>query len=217
LCALLHLRDLDLVLAGDRVERGHLVLENGLIRNVGEAPSSPAPDHTVEGEGLTAFPGLINAHEHLVGTWSPRTGLGLHRNVYSWLDRYMVHPVRQERMNVPEPLIYRLGMYRNLLSGVTTVLDHFTRVEPSPVEGLPLRVLTDFGREWVLRSRTAPDRYPPWGEGIEREMAATDGKVPFVIHIAEGVDEECRGELARLAEAGGLHGNTVLVQGKPWT
>jgi cytosine/adenosine deaminase-related metal-dependent hydrolase len=48
-------------------------------------------------------------------------------------------------------------------------------------------------------------------------MEATRGEVPFVIHISEGVDEECRGELEALDALGALRSNTLLVHGVAFT
>ncbi|MHC4780360.1 MAG: 8-oxoguanine deaminase, partial [Planctomycetota bacterium] len=99
--ALLLIRDLSLAGPDGRAARGDLALRGDRIVTAGAVRDAESPaDLVVDGEGCTAYPGLINAHEHLVGTWSPRTGWGPHDNVYGWLDRYMVHGVRQERIRV---------------------------------------------------------------------------------------------------------------------
>jgi len=208
----------DLVTPLEVHEDGSLFVEDGRIAHAGPREAQlPRADFVADGRECTAFPGLINIHDHLVGTWSPKAGEGLYRNVYDWLDWYMVHAIRFERKKIPTDVVLRLGSLRNLLGGTTTVLEHFLRNPALDYRGLPIRVVEDFGREWVWRSRTRPEDYPPWGRGIEEEMASTGSRKPFVIHISEGVDDECRNELALLDEAGGLKENSVLVHGVAFT
>jgi hypothetical protein len=119
--------------------------------------------------------------------------------------------VRRERLRVPDPLIFRLGAYRNLLAGVATVVDHDRRRDEALYRSAPLRVFRDYGREWVLRSVTRPAEYPPWGCGIAEELREGGGDRPFIIHAAEGLDEESEGEIAALEALGGLGRRTVLI------
>jgi 5-methylthioadenosine/S-adenosylhomocysteine deaminase len=206
----LDIRGADLVTPQEIFERGSLKIRDGRIVEAGPSGASGAGPF-LDGAGLTAFPGLINAHEHLLGTWSPRAGRGPYRNVYDWLAEYHPHPVRQEKLRVPDPLVFGLGGYRNLLAGVTTVVDHDRRRDPSQHARVPVRAFTDFGREWVLRSVTDPARYPPWGRGIAEELREAAGLRPFIIHAAEGLDPESAAEVDRLIEMGALGPNTILV------
>jgi cytosine/adenosine deaminase-related metal-dependent hydrolase len=190
-----------------------LIIEGGRITEItGDADTlGKTPDLAFSFEGRTAFPGLINIHDHLVGTWYPKAGEGIFKNVYEWLAYYEKHPVRLERMGIPDVEIVALGGYRNLVSGVTTVMDHYFRLPPATYDGSPIRVITEFGREWVLRSHTHPAQWKSWGEGIETELAEAKGKTPFVIHIGEGTDDEVAGELGTLRTLGGLGPETILV------
>ncbi len=212
------IRGADLVTPSDVIGRGRLAIAGGRIREAGAGDGTgDEAARVVDAEGLTAFPGLINAHDHLVGTWSPKAGNGPYRNVYEWLADYDRHEVRLERMKLDDRLPIRLGAFKNLLGGAATVLDHFQRLDDGVYENLPLRVERGFAREWVWRSVLYPDRYPPWGRGVKEEMAASGGEAPFVIHLSEGRDEECAGELRALDGAGGLKENTVLVHGLGFT
>jgi hypothetical protein len=47
--------------SGPAIERGTVVLRNGLIEAVGENAAIPADAWVIEGQGLTAYPGLIDA------------------------------------------------------------------------------------------------------------------------------------------------------------
>ena len=47
--------------AGPVIQKGTVVLRNGLIEGVGENIAIPADAWIIEGEGLTVYPGLIDA------------------------------------------------------------------------------------------------------------------------------------------------------------
>lgn len=213
----IHVRGAEVVTPSGAIS-GSLVSKDGTLLHAGGAAPGPAKDALrLDAEGRTAFPGLINIHDHLVGTWSPKAGRGPYDNVYQWLGDYHDHPVRRERMLLPDPLVIRLGMYRNLLAGTTTVLDHYFRLADDHYADLPVRVVRDFGREWVMRSLVDPSAFPPWGEGLDKELrAAADGRL-FVVHIAEGVDAAAKRELAELDRLQGLGKNTLLVHGVGFT
>lgn len=163
------------------------------------------------------FPGLINIHDHLRGSWLPRCGNGPYESVYEWLrDLHAtpsVFPAARERDRIPMSRLYLLGTYKNLFSGVTTVVDHFLRVDRSIYADLPIRLITDFGREGVVRSFRDPKTHPPWGNGIREEYESSVGRRPFIIHVEEGFDEETGTELRRLQSLGVLGPNAILIHG----
>lgn len=156
------------------------------------------------------FPGLINAHDHLNGTWWPRVAPGRpYANVYQWLDDLHSSSVRYDRQRNSVEDIYELGMYRNLISGVTTVADHFLRIDGSEFyTRFPIDVLFDYGRTWTLREPMG------WGDDIatEYKLAVRTGQ-PYIIHLAEGVDPETAREMDVLLEADALGRNTLIVHG----
>jgi cytosine/adenosine deaminase-related metal-dependent hydrolase len=163
------------------------------------------------------FPALINLHDHLRGTWLPRCGNGPYENVYQWLRELHATPSlfapARERDCISMAHLYWLGTYKNLLSGVTTVVDHYVRLDRSFYAALPIRLITDFGREGVVRSINEPERWPSWGKGIVAEYRRCAGRRPFVIHVEEGVDEETGTELRRLERLGVLGPTSILIHG----
>jgi 5-methylthioadenosine/S-adenosylhomocysteine deaminase len=160
--------------------------------------------------GCLIFPGLINAHDHLNGTWWPRVGPGRpYANVYQWLDDLHRSHIRYDRQRNSIEDIYELGMYRNLFSGVTTVADHFLRVNgPEFYTRFPIDVLFEYGRTWTPREPTG------WGDDIPTEysLAVRTGQ-PYIIHLAEGIDPETTQEMDVLLEADALGRNTLIVHG----
>jgi cytosine/adenosine deaminase-related metal-dependent hydrolase len=174
--------------------------------------------HLLDAGNWLLFPALINIHEHLVGTWLPRCGNGPYENVYQWLQELHAKPkskfaTARERNLISKPNVYMMGAYKNLFSGVTTVVDHYVRLDRSVYARLPIRLVTNFGREWVVRTYREPDLYPSWGDGIVEEFKRCEGKRPFVIHVEEGIDEETGTELRRLERLGVLAPNSILIHG----
>jgi hypothetical protein len=113
------------------------------------------------------------------------------------------------------PLSARLfvGVLKNLLAGVTTVAHHnpFYRELRS---GVPIRVVRRYGwaHSFLLADRPAGARGEAGGDVASR-FRSTPATAPFIVHVAEGVDDEARGELARFERLGCLAPNAVLVHG----
>jgi len=51
--------------AGPVIERGAIVIRNGLISAVGANVSAPADARVIDGNGLTVYPGLIDSYTSL--------------------------------------------------------------------------------------------------------------------------------------------------------
>ncbi len=196
------------------LENATVVVEDGVFTSVAAWGEVPAGAREIDASGMSAVPGLVNAHDHLLGAWAPRFGRGPYSNVYGWIEDYHPSEVRAERDKVPHGVVVALGGYRNLLSGATFVAEHFLRGFEEHYAGLPVASFADYGREWVVRSLTDPDNWPSWGTGVKAEVAAAEkAGTPFIVHVAEGIDSESRRELHVLDEAGGLSPNTAIVHG----
>jgi len=156
------------------------------------------------------FPALINAHDHLFGTYYPKIGNGPYICWLPWDYDLKSSPIYAER-NKNTPLdIYLIGAYKNLISGVTTVHDHIPHEINDPlVDKLPIRVITRYS---LSHEASAYDL--KWGEGIEIEFKkAVKEDIPFVTHIEEGFDEESLRGIDILESFGALDDHTVLIHG----
>lgn len=73
-----------------------------------------------------AFPGLINSHDHLDFNLFPQFGNQIYESYTDW-GRY-IHRVYADEiasvLKIPIALRERWGVYKNLLCGVTTVVNH---------------------------------------------------------------------------------------------
>jgi len=60
-----------------------IYIENGVIRSVGNRLDNPA-DSTIDAQGITAIPGLVDSHSHpSIGEYTPA------QNSLSWITNYM--------------------------------------------------------------------------------------------------------------------------------
>ncbi len=162
------------------------------------------------GDEYVVFPALINAHDHLFGTYYPKIGNGPYICWLPWDYDLKSSPIYAER-NKNTPLdIYLIGAYKNLISGVTTVHDHIPHEINDPlVDKLPIRVITRYS---LSHEASAYDL--KWGEGIEIEFKkAVKEDIPFVTHIEEGFDEESLRGIDILESFGALDDHTVLIHG----
>ena len=75
---------------------------------------------------VIAFPGLINSHDHLDFNLFPQLGNRIYNNYTEWGDD--IHKTDKVKINtvlsIPKKLRVEYGIYKNLLNGITTVVNH---------------------------------------------------------------------------------------------
>jgi cytosine/adenosine deaminase-related metal-dependent hydrolase len=186
------------------------------ILSVGERPKPR--DTVVDLGGSAVLPGLVNAHDHLeLNHYGRLKCRDRYDNASAWIA-----DLRPRLSDDPaiaagraHPLIERvfIGGLKNLLAGVTTVAHH-NPFYPELRRTMPVRLVRRYGwaHSFLLEYQPAGARGEPGGNIAER-WKATPPDVPFVVHLAEGVDDEARGELPRLEALGCLKPNTIIVHG----
>lgn len=179
------------------------------------APDLLAVPHSI------AYAPFINSHDHLIGNWFPRSGD--HRpypNSHIWVEDMKQSFAYQERnmfwvndgsFLLTEPkanLLAQLGAYKNLFSGCSIVQDHAPVQTAAYYEHFPLTVVKDFRQ---VHSITMGN----WWGGFPaaEEMHLCKGKMPFIIHLAEGTDAITCAEFASLKVQGLLQPNVLLIHG----
>lgn len=172
------------------------------IVQIGNALPARRHEPVVEAEGRYVFPGLINGHDHLEFNLYARLGTPPYRNAYDWgpdLHSKFGDEIRAIE-SIPRRLRFWWGAWKNLFSGVTTVVHH--------------------GAISVLHSWTLPVRIPrrldmahslQFDEDLDRSLRKRKEHRPFMIHLAEGVDGIASREIQALQEAGGLDSHTVAI------
>jgi cytosine/adenosine deaminase-related metal-dependent hydrolase len=156
------------------------------------------------------FPAIINAHDHLFGTYYPKIGNGPYVCWLPWDYDLKTSDIYEERNKNSPFLIYQLGSYKNLISGVTTVHDHIPHKINDPfIDKLPIRILKNYA---LSHEASAYDL--KWGEGIDIEhKKAVNNNIPYVTHIEEGWDDESLRGIDILTEHKALTNYTVMIHG----
>ena len=145
----------------------------------------------------TAYPGLINAHDHLHRNHYGRLGHPPYEDAYEWgrdIHHRCAETIARGRAMPRREALLR-GAWKNLRAGVTTVVHHDTW-EGAFDADFPLR---------VVRVRSAHSL------GFELELPAVPSGEPFAIHLAEGINVAAAEEVRALDARGLLTRNLLAV------
>ncbi len=186
----------------------------GSLRIVGSRiaglAADPQPgDSVVDLQGDRLFPGLINAHDHLQLNSLPRGESKHYRHVRDWISevdaRRRTDPVFAASVAVARDERLMIGGVKNLLSGVTTVAHHDPLYPFLSSADYPVRVVQDYGWSHSL--------YIDGEDKVRNSYRNTPVEWPWIVHAAEGLDDEARNEFECLDALGCLGPNTLLVHG----
>lgn len=159
----------------------------------------------VDLRGYLLFPGLINAHDHLEFALYPNLGEGPYENAAHWADD--IHRTHADvialHSSVPKDIRLWWGGIRNLLCGVTTVCHHNPLTPELLGNDFPIRVLQKFGWAHSVKLDTQ----------VSNKFHSTPDEYPFIIHAAEGIDQQSADEIFQLDQLQVLSDRTVLVHG----
>ncbi len=164
---------------------------------------------TVDLEGYTIFPGLVNAHDHLELNHFPRSKFrDVYDNAHQWGEdmngRLETEPYKSLRAYALDDRLF-IGGLKNLLCGVTTVAHHNPPHRALFRKDFPVRVLQKYGWSHSLHFNTTAE--------IVESYRKTPKDWPWFIHLAEGRDEIAAKEYQRLKVLGCVGKNTVMVHG----
>jgi cytosine/adenosine deaminase-related metal-dependent hydrolase len=185
---------------------GHsLRIEGGRIAAINSPPRKH--DLIIDGQGGLLIPGLINAHDHLeLNTFKRLKYRDSYIHSVQWIEdieaRFDSDPDLVGPRN--QPLTDRLWVsaLKNLLSGVTTVCHHNPLYRPLR-RNYPIRVVRDYNFHHSLFK----------GDNPGASYKKTKPHHPWIIHLAEGIDDIAAAEFDRLDALGAVGPNTVLVHG----
>lgn len=159
----------------------------------------------VDLRGFLVLPGLVNAHDHLEFALFPRLGGGGYINFLEWVDDIYhpgMSPIAEHRAVQRATRLWWGGL-RNLLCGVTTVCHHNPYETDVFDVNFAIRALKDYGWAHSLALDSQ----------VSEKRKATPGGQPFLIHLAEGIDERSREEIVELKNLSALDRNTVVIHG----
>ena len=143
-------------------------------------------------EGAIVLPGLINSHEHLDFNLFPKLGGPAYADYTEWgQDIHTRHKDRIKRvLTIPQPLRTRWGMYKNLLNGFTTVVNHGAFLDT----GSEQELVTVFQDCYCLHSLATEKR---WKWKLNSFRRRRDELI--VLHIGEGTSSAAATEVDRLS------------------
>jgi cytosine/adenosine deaminase-related metal-dependent hydrolase len=193
------------------IKKAQLFLQDDTIYDVLEEDEKPRKpiDITIDLENQIVFPGLINGHDHLIDTSWTKLAERPFENWYEWLAEAKTNPVYKDLQRLSVTDLYTIGMYKNIISGTTTVVDHFPSEVSKTFTNHPLTTLL----EHFFLAHSVSKHQLQWGRSIIEQFANTRGVLPFILHIGEGKSSEIKEELEVLNRIGALEDNTVLVNG----
>jgi cytosine/adenosine deaminase-related metal-dependent hydrolase len=184
----------------------HIRVENGKIKSVinDEKTVENNPDELrIQFENAIAFPGLINSHDHLDFNLFPQIGNRIYNNYSEWGKD--IHIQNKETINdvlkIPLHLRTQWGLYKNLLNGITTVVNH----------GVKLKIYDPFIS--VLQNNHSLhsiqfEKY--WRLKLNNVFAR---KQSYVIHVGEGTDTMAHKEIAKLIKINFFNKSLFAVHG----
>lgn len=195
-----------LVLTGEGRLAHTLRLANGRVDGIDVAPDPG--DAVFDLDGSFVLPGLINAHDHLELNSQPRLKWReRYENASQWIADFQPRFTSDPALAVTraETLDERvwIGGLKNLLCGVTTV-SHHNPMHRVRRRRFPVRVIEQFGFSHSLHID---------GEAVAASHHRTPHDWPWIVHAAEGIDEDARAELDRFDNLGCVTPNAVFVHG----
>jgi cytosine/adenosine deaminase-related metal-dependent hydrolase len=148
-----------------------------------------------------AFPGLINSHDHLDFNLFPALGNRIYNNYTEW-GKYIHEQYKDEIeavLKVPVPLREQWGILKNLLCGVTTVVNHGEKLQGTHTlihvhEQYYFVHSVGFEKRWKLK--------------LNHPLKT---KLPLVVHIGEGKDMASYHEINQLTKWNLLHKKLIGI------
>jgi cytosine/adenosine deaminase-related metal-dependent hydrolase len=182
----------------------HIQVADGKIKSVAKKNvQGNSEEIKIAFEHAIAFPGLINSHDHLDFNLFAQTGNRIYNNYAEWGKD--IHCQNKEAINnvlkIPQHLRIQWGLYKNLLNGITTVVNHGAKLK---INASFISVLQN---NYSLHSIQFEKH---WHIKLNNFFAK---KQPYVIHVGEGTDELAHKEITTLVKTNFLNKSLFTVHG----
>lgn len=206
---------LDNLIIKDQKGKQQIIISSGKIKTIRDsepAPSKkkgngmdplPAKETTIRFENAMAIPGLINSHDHLDFNIYPQLANKLYDNYAEWaLDiqlskNEMIDAVKK----IPIHLRTQWGLYKNLLNGFTTVVNH------GKLLAMEDELISVFQECCSLHSTRFENS---WKWKLNNLF---QWRKPYVMHIGEGKDEAAKKEVEKVIRSNWFNKKIIAVHG----
>ncbi len=190
------------MLVGERQPVNIAVKGEKIVAITGKAIDHP-DNFQIQFAEAIAFPGLINSHDHLDFNCFSILGKNTYPNYSDW-GNHIHESFKGEieaTLQIPVRMRAAWGMYKNLVTGVTTVVNHgrFLKI-PNPIINIYQKaqnihsVLFEKKWKWKLNNPMLKNKV-------------------CVIHTGEGVDEQSHKEISELLKYNLLRKDLIAVHG----
>ena len=154
-------------------------------------------------DNAIVFPGLINSHDHLDFNLFPPLAGRTFKNYTEWgvYIHLKYKGVIESVLQIPEKLRLQWGIYKNLLCGVTTVVNHGKKINVSN------DLITVFRECQSIHSVHFEKR---WRVALNNPLKKN---LKAVIHCGEGTDALASNEIERLLRSNLIKRDVVAVHG----
>jgi cytosine/adenosine deaminase-related metal-dependent hydrolase len=185
--------------AGSRAKPGSIVFKDGQIMEVTET-QYPAG---IDLGGALALPGLINSHDHLDFNLFPLLANRRYSNYHEWGRDIQVNnrDVIDAVLKIPESIRVQWGIYKNLLHGFTTVVNHGKQLSVRD----PL--IHVYQQSQSIHSLGFEERW------CRQLLNIRQYRKRVAIHVGEGVDELAVAEIDTLIRANRLRRQLIGIHG----
>ncbi len=171
------------------------------------------------------YPPFINSHDHLVGNWlPPALENAPYPNSHIWVEdmkkskaylernKYWINTGMTNLSSGAELSLSKLGVYKNVFSGVGIVQDHSPNQSDEYYDSFPIKVIKDY------RQLHSIELGNWWGgKSLEEEWSLSSSDKPFILHIGEGLDQKTAGEFSIAKNFGMLRKNVIFVHAISFT
>jgi cytosine/adenosine deaminase-related metal-dependent hydrolase len=178
----------------------NILVQNQKIQDAGRPDKA---NFTIDLTGAMAFPGLINSHDHLDFNCFTPLGDRIYNNYTEWGNH--IHASYKDEIDrvlkIPLSLRAAWGIYKNLLAGVTTVVNHGDSLKINN----PL--IDIYQRPQNLHSVRFQKK---WKWKLNNPFVSNRS---CVIHAGEGSDQASSNEIDELIRWNFLRRKIIVVHG----
>ena len=159
--------------------------KENVISQVARKLSKDIDKIVLDFENAIVFPGLINSHDHLDFNLFPRLGNKIYKNYVDW--GHDIHSQNKTQINevleVPKNLRIQWGIYKNLINGVTTVVNHGEKIDVDD------SLISIFQDSHILHSARLEKN---WKYKLIKPFVK---HFPYTMHMGEGTDSDASAEI----------------------